>query len=520
MAFEVTATRKRPQLFDNLVGQQFVVSTLKNGIEMGKIANAYLFSGPRGVGKTSLARILAKALNCEKGPTPYPCGVCSNCLAITAGNSVDVIEIDGASNTSVNDIRVIKDEILFPPTSSRYKIYIIDEVHMLSTSAFNALLKTIEEPPSYVKFIFATTEIHKVPATITSRCQQFHFQLIPLETIKDSLEQTAKEMNVTYEKQALFWIAKEATGSLRDAYTLFDQVVAFSNNNITMKLIEEKLGLAGLDKLNELFLAVVAKDKKTSLQFLFTLLEKGVSVEQIVKEMATYLRTLLLINRDISSETILGIQVSQIPPTITKAFNTEQIEAALELFLELYRNIRYSLNPSFELELAISRLTNLDQMASSFTLIRKLENIKENFIGDNVVSTTALKAKPKEQEPVKQVEQQQKEVRPFTQNDLTEIIQKLSTQRDQLGVYLSHIISFTQDDKSLKLVFGSPFALDSASKNKEKLQELILESTGYSGPIEFVRFKEQPQSKEKKENNSQLANTIASMFRGEVITEE
>ena len=179
MAYEVTATRKRPQDFEKLVGQEFVVSTLENAIQEGRIAHAYLFSGPRGVGKTSSARLLAKALNCERGMSAHPCGECSSCREITSGTSVDVIEIDGASNTSVNDIRAIKEEVLFPPQSSRYKIYIIDEVHMLSTSAFNALLKTIEEPPDYVIFLFATTDLQKVPATIRSRCQQFRFQLIP-----------------------------------------------------------------------------------------------------------------------------------------------------------------------------------------------------------------------------------------------------------------------------------------------------------------------------------------------------
>src|SRR5574344_1685591 len=196
MAYEVTATRRRPQHFEDLIAKEVVAETLKNSIKSGQIAHAYLFSGPRGCGKTSTARILAKALNCEKGPTDEPCGECTHCQEITKGSSLDVIEIDGASNTSVNDIRQIKDEVMFPPNSSRYKIYIIDEVHMLSTSAFNALLKTIEEPPPYVIFIFATTELQKVPATIKSRCQQFNFRLVPVEKIKDLLADACKELNI------------------------------------------------------------------------------------------------------------------------------------------------------------------------------------------------------------------------------------------------------------------------------------------------------------------------------------
>ncbi len=190
MAYEVTATRKRPVTFGELEGQDFVVSTINNALNTERIAHAYLFSGPRGVGKTSAARILAKSLNCEKGQSDTPCGVCSNCVSISRGNSLDVIEIDGASNTSVNDIRTIKEEVLFAPNSSKYKVYIIDEVHMLSNSAFNALLKTIEEPPPYIVFIFATTEIQKVPATIRSRCQQFNFRLISVDKIKEILIKT------------------------------------------------------------------------------------------------------------------------------------------------------------------------------------------------------------------------------------------------------------------------------------------------------------------------------------------
>ncbi|MDR1618279.1 MAG: DNA polymerase III subunit gamma/tau, partial [Treponema sp.] len=256
--YEVTATKRRPKTFDELAGQDFVVSTLKSSLESGHIAHAYLFSGPRGCGKTSAARILARSLNCEKGPTVHPCGVCSNCREISAGSSLDVIEIDGASNTGVNDVRQIKEEVLFPPNAGRYKVYIIDEVHMLSNSAFNALLKTIEEPPPRVIFIFATTELHKVPATIKSRCQQFAFRLIPVETIRDILRDICGEMKVEAEEEALFWIARESTGSLRDAFTLFDQVISFSAGHIRSALIREKLGLVGFDKLNDLAEACAA----------------------------------------------------------------------------------------------------------------------------------------------------------------------------------------------------------------------------------------------------------------------
>ena len=192
MPYEVTATRKRPQSFSELVGQEFVTATLTSSIRNGRIAHAYLFPGPRGVGKTSVARILARALNCEKGPTDTPCGVCPSCREIARGASLDVIEIDGASNTSVNDVREIRDEVLFAPNAGRYKVYIIDEVHMLSNSAFNALLKTIEEPPPYIVFIFATTEVHKVPATIRSRCQQYNFRLISTGEIKEKLREASR----------------------------------------------------------------------------------------------------------------------------------------------------------------------------------------------------------------------------------------------------------------------------------------------------------------------------------------
>ena len=364
MAYEVTATRRRPKQFSDLVGQEFVAETLKNSISSHQIAHAYLFSGPRGCGKTSTARILAKALNCENGPTPAPCGTCAHCTEITKGASLDDIEIDGASNTSVNDVRQIKDEVMFPPNSSRYKIYIIDEVHMLSTSAFNALLKTIEEPPPYVVFIFATTELQKVPATIKSRCQQFNFRLVSAEKIKDLLADAVRELSIQADDEALYWIAREATGSIRDAYTLFDQVAAFSDGVITYDKIRDKLGLVGVDRLNELFEKCAAGKADDAIGVLDAYLESGISIEQLIANSTNYIRSLLLIKNGITKESLLGSSAERYSSAVIEAWNTVQVERALSIFLQLYRDIRYSLSPRYELELAFSRLCWLSEYVS------------------------------------------------------------------------------------------------------------------------------------------------------------
>jgi DNA polymerase-3 subunit gamma/tau len=340
-----------------MVGQDFVVATLQKSIAAGKIAPAYLFSGPRGCGKTSSARILAKALNCDNGPNATPCGVCSACTEIARGSSLDVIEIDGASNTSVNDVRQIKDEVQFPPNSCRYKIYIIDEVHMLSTSAFNALLKTIEEPPPYVIFIFATTEIHKVPATIKSRCQQFNFRLVPVELLKQVLSEAAVESSIEADDEALFWIAREATGSVRDAYTLFDQVAAFSDGSITFEKIRDKLGLIGVDRINPVVEACAARDSRAALSELDEILASGVSVEQFTVDLADYFRSLLLIRSGITKEALLGQSPERFSARVLELWSPIQIERALGIMLQLFRDIRYSIDPRYELELSVSRLS-------------------------------------------------------------------------------------------------------------------------------------------------------------------
>lgn len=382
MNYEVTATRRRPRGFSAMLGQDFVASALANSIEKGRIAHAYLFCGPRGVGKTSSARILARSLNCKEGPTVYPCGKCSNCLEIIQGVSLDVIEIDGASNTGVSDVREIKDEVLFQPNTGRYKIYIIDEVHMLSVSAFNALLKTIEEPPPYIIFIFATTEIHKVPATIRSRCQQYNFRLINPEIIKNALKEAADELKIRAEEDALFWLAKESGGSMRDAYTLFDQAAAFSEGYITLAKIKEKMGLLGLDELNSAMSLFLREDIGEVLKLADDILSKGVSVEQFLTDLAEYFRNLLLIKSGVTNEAVLGCSLKMFAQDTLDAYSVPRLQAAMTWIFDLYRDIRYSVNPRFELELLLSKLCQLKYWISPQSLVKQVQTLRAELTNE------------------------------------------------------------------------------------------------------------------------------------------
>ncbi len=548
MAYEVTATRKRPQAFDKLVGQEFVVSTIENAIDSGRIAHAYLFSGPRGVGKTSSARLLAKALNCVHGPTAHPCGVCDSCREITNGSSVDVIEIDGASNTSVNDIRVIKDEVLFPPQSSRYKIYIIDEVHMLSNSAFNALLKTIEEPPEYIIFIFATTELQKVPATIRSRCQQFHFQLIGLEDIKGCLREASQEMGIVADEDALFWIAKEAAGSMRDAYTLFDQVASFSGDHITLSLIRDKLGLVGSDQVASLISTAVQGDRKGALELFSSIIAKGVSVEQCVRDFSEFFRTLLLVKQGIESEELLNIRKEDIPGGLLESLSTDQIEAALRYLMQCYREIRYSLSPRFEVEIFISRLASLTHLATPEELVSKLEALKDDIAKGKATvvkdvrqatlqppSTAAppaaspadMQEKTGPFEPTAIAEEGEECVQeetsdapqePEAREDYTAFLPDLVRASHDSGIFaLGNCMEEVQEarivDGVLCLYTESAYSHKVLNDNIQATSGIVSAVTGYTGRVNVLR------REARQEDHNPLLDKLAKAFRGQIVIE-
>lgn len=396
MEFEVTAIRKRPKSLAEMVGQDFVAATLANALNTAQTAHAYLFSGPRGTGKTSTARILAKSLNCENGPTARPCGTCPACAEIAAGAAPDVIEIDGASHTSVNDVREIKDEVLYPPQGSLKKIYIIDEVHMLSNSAFNALLKTIEEPPPYIVFVFATTEVHKVPATIRSRCQHFRFQLFSPQLIREKLAEAAGEIGREFENDALQWIAREAAGSMRDAYTLFDQVASFSDERVTLEGIRETMGLVGLETTSEFLDACSAGNSKRALELLDEILVSGTAVDQILLELGDCLRNLVLMSYGIDKESILGLSVERFPEGPRRAWDRHRLECAAEDAFTLYRDIRYSLNPRYELELFAGRLCSLTERLEASDVLKRIRELRRDLAGGEGESDEDVKKKTSE----------------------------------------------------------------------------------------------------------------------------
>lgn len=295
MSYLVLARKWRPQTFADIVGQEHVTRTLQNAIRAGRIAHAFLFTGVRGVGKTTAARVLAKALNCVHGPTPEPCNRCELCGEITRGQSVDVIEIDGASNTGVDDVRVIIENVRYQPAACRFKIYIIDEVHMLSTSAFNALLKTLEEPPEHVKFIFATTDPHKVPATVQSRCQRYDFRRIPLRLVVERLATIARSEGVEVSERALFAVAREAEGSMRDAQSLLDQLIAYGGNQIRDEDVYSALGVTDRRSVLALVEALLRRDSARCVALLDEVYASGHDLRRLVRELVGHLHDVTLV---------------------------------------------------------------------------------------------------------------------------------------------------------------------------------------------------------------------------------
>lgn len=379
MAYVALYRQWRPQDFDALVGQKAVKTTLKNALASGKIAHAYLFSGPRGTGKTSMARILAKALNCEQGPTAEPCGQCGNCQRIVQGASLDVIEIDAASNTSVDNIRDLREQVAFTPAESRYKVYIIDEVHMLSTGAFNALLKTLEEPPAHAVFILATTDPQKVPATIQSRCQRFEFRRVTVDEIAEHLAMVAAGSGIEADADALRLIAIQAEGGMRDALSLLDQCGVMAKR-VTVATVREVLGIVGREALHELTGAIGRRQLPQALATLNLLLEQGKDVKQVLTELIEYLRALVLYLAVPDYEEIYLTDTKEALAELAPLFGRDRLLAAEERLHSAIQELRGSMRPRITAELCLLDLCRVEGSTLA-ALSARIEQLERQLAG-------------------------------------------------------------------------------------------------------------------------------------------
>src|SRR5437773_5138819 len=374
MSYQVIARKYRPQIFDEVVGQRLITDTLKNAIRSDRVAHGYIFSGGRGVGKTTTARILAKCLNCAQGPTVTPCGACPSCKEIAAGNSVDVLEIDAASNRGIDEIRELRETVRYLPARDRYKVFIIDEVHMLTTEAFNALLKTLEEPPPRSLFILATTEPHKLPTTIQSRCQHFAFRLLDYSEIYSQLERISAAEKIQADEKALAAIAEASEGSLRDALSILDQMIAACGDHLDDARVRQLLGVVPVSFMRGLVEAIHAGEGREVLERVGRLAAEGYELGHFCQEFTRFVRN-LTVARSCGAESPL-VQVPnderQALAELAQLFSEEDLTRFFQVLLRTEAELRYALQPRFHLELGLMKLVHARRLASLEGLLGEL----------------------------------------------------------------------------------------------------------------------------------------------------
>ena len=393
MSYQALARKYRPQQFAEVIGQEHVTQTLLNALKLQRVHHAYLFTGARGIGKTTIARLMAKVLNCESGNSE-PCGQCRSCQEITQGTSLDVQEIDGASHTGVDDVREIREQVKFLPTSGKYKIYIIDEVHMLSTSAFNALLKTLEEPPAHVIFIFATTEVHKIPATILSRCQRYDFRRISVKRIAEALREIATLEQIAVNDAALQLLAKEASGSMRDAQSLFDQAIAFAGKQVTLEHLKSMLGFLDRQLFFQYLQALADRDAKRALLALEEIFAQGTDLLRFTTDVLEHVRHLMVLRECPDAEYLIDLPQEEYEDLkkIAAQLSVEDLQRSFALWYQGVADLARSQMPKMLLEVLTLRIAQAEPLRSLADLVGKIDLLLESGVSSSPV--VEVPAKP------------------------------------------------------------------------------------------------------------------------------
>ncbi|MGE4357021.1 MAG: DNA polymerase III subunit gamma/tau [Candidatus Omnitrophota bacterium] len=539
MSYLVFARKWRPKNFEEVLGQEHVTTTLKNAISLNRIAHAYLFAGPRGVGKTTVARILAKALNCEKGPTEVPCNRCVFCQEIGQGTNIDVLEIDGASNRGIDEIRTLRENIKFAPISGRYKIYIIDEVHQITQDAFNALLKTLEEPPLHVVFIFATTQPNRVPSTILSRCQRFDFRRIPASLIARKLKEIAQEENISAEEKVIFTIARSAEGSLRDAEVLLDQLSCATEGKISMEDVVNLLGVLEEDILFEVVEKIKNKDTPSLLTILDKIIAEGKDPYTFLNSLIEYFRSLLLckvVKKEVESILDLSEEELKRVSQLAEGFSREELFYILQVLIHTQEVAKRAISVRLSIEMALIKISEREELSSLEELMRRIEELKRNIKeGEKEKKASSIETKSvvSDKPPLKKIFPEKKEnldkvvenkavvMKSDTGKNLAgkkitleevqtiwgRFVEEIKQLKMHLGIYLSEAILLSLEENILTLGFPRDKNLHKETLEKITTRQLIEKElqkmTGSYIKLNFTTIKEDNSDSTAVENNAE-----------------
>ncbi len=501
--YQVLALKYRPQKFSELVGQEHVSRTLKNAIDSGRVAHAFLFTGARGVGKTSTARIMAKTLNCEVGVTQEPCNECPQCIEITKGTSTDVFEIDGASNNGVDDVRDLRDNIKYLPSHSRYRIIIIDEVHMLSTNAFNALLKTLEEPPEHVKFIFATTEPHKLPVTILSRCQRFDFKRVTLPKIITRLREIAEKESVTISDPSLTLIARKGDGSMRDSLTALDQVLAFCGNSVSDEDVGTLLGTIDRRLLAEISAAVFGGDTQGVLAGIKQVDLVGYNMRQFCQELIEHFRNLLVIRSVKKPEEILDLTAAELDELQKQSLHVTalDVQRRLTLFIKAESEMAYASFPRLIVEMALLKAALLAPLVPIQELIEKIKALETAAVhtpslpwetARTVSAPAPQRAEPHAAAPSRPSQTSAPSVPPQAsggQGDWGRFVAYVNEKDRQLGSVLEHGSPLKQESGLIEIGFPAGSYYLTAAQDAEFIADVQGLACAFGGGNTVIRVK-------------------------------